>query len=108
VKAPTKYETVINLKNAKVLGLDVPPAVLVRADEAIDSGPICAPAHDGFWHIATFRCDAELGRYRGIADIRVKPHQSSSICDGVDAPSTASMCQSGGVEPLKGGVRVRG
>jgi hypothetical protein len=22
-----------------------------------------------YWHIATFRCDAELGRYRGIADI---------------------------------------
>jgi hypothetical protein len=22
-----------------------------------------------FWHIATFRCDAELGRNRGIADI---------------------------------------
>jgi hypothetical protein len=21
------------------------------------------------WHIASFRCDAEFGRYRGIADI---------------------------------------
>lgn len=36
VQAPTKYETVINLKTAKALGLVVPAALLVAADKAIE------------------------------------------------------------------------
>jgi hypothetical protein len=35
-KVRSEYETVLNMKTAKALGLDVPTSILLSADELID------------------------------------------------------------------------
>jgi ABC-type uncharacterized transport system substrate-binding protein len=36
VERATKFETIVNLRVAKALGLDMPTAILLRADEVIE------------------------------------------------------------------------
>jgi putative ABC transport system substrate-binding protein len=36
VQVPTRYETVVNIKRANALGLTIPPALFVPADEIIE------------------------------------------------------------------------
>ena len=36
IQEPAKFDFIVNLKTAKTLGITIPPAILLRADEVIE------------------------------------------------------------------------
>jgi putative ABC transport system substrate-binding protein len=73
-----KFQFVINLQTARLLGIEVSPELLTRADDLVERRLVCCAAHGKFWPDSEVsECPLHV-RYRGQTGLRQGPFLHSA------------------------------